>query len=39
MGWLRGFLVGYGMGLLVFGMLAGIAIAYLIRLGIVGVWQ
>lgn len=37
MGWLRGFLIGYGAGLLAFGTLAGIALWQLVRIGIISV--
>lgn len=37
MSWLKGFLIGYGMGLLVFSLLAAIALAYLFRIGLDGI--
>lgn len=36
MGWLKGFFIGYGTGLLAFGLLAGVAFYYLTRIGIIG---
>lgn len=37
MGWLKGFFIGYGMGLAVFGLLAGSGLYYLSRIGVIGI--
>lgn len=37
MGWLKGFFIGYGVGLAAFSLLAWGGIYYLIRVGIIGI--
>ncbi len=37
MSWLKGFLIGYGVGLSVFSLLAALALYYLVRIGFGGI--
>lgn len=37
MSWLKGFLIGYGVGLLVFSLMATLALYYLVRIGFSGI--